>query len=291
VIRCPACQTLHPSQAPCAACGYTPPQSGGFPAWAPELAERSSGFKPEYFRTLYAHEEANFWFRARNALIVWALGRYYPEAQTFLEVGCGTGFVLKGIQARFPRWQLTGTEIFTTGLAFAAERVPQARFAQLDARRMPFVEDFDVVGAFDVLEHIKEDEAALAGLYQALKPGGGLVLTVPQHPWLWSPLDEFSCHERRYRSGELHAKLRAAGFEVLRSTSMVAVLLPALLWSRRRMPPADQLDPCGEYAMHPALDRLLEAALTVERWSIRAGLNFPWGGTRLLVARKPLTKN
>ena len=61
----------------------------------------------------------------------------------------------------------------------AKGRVPFAHFMQVDVRRVPFVEQFDAIGALDVLEHIKEDEAVLAQLHSALKPGGVLLLTVP----------------------------------------------------------------------------------------------------------------
>jgi SAM-dependent methyltransferase len=55
---------------------------------------------------------------------------------------------------------------------------------QMDARKIPFESEFDVIGAFDVLEHIEEDEKALAQIFHAVLPGGGLILTVPQHRFL-----------------------------------------------------------------------------------------------------------
>ena len=59
------------------------------------------GYKPEYFPRLAAIEQAHFWFRVRNKLIQWALGKYFPDAKDFFEVGCGTGFVLVGFAKRF----------------------------------------------------------------------------------------------------------------------------------------------------------------------------------------------
>ena len=83
-----------------------------------------------------------------------------------------------------------------------------------------------------MLEHIDEDEAALAAINRALRPGGGLIVTVPQHRWLWSETDRFSGHERRYTRRELRAKLAAAGFEPRLVTSFVSVLLPVMMASR-----------------------------------------------------------
>ena len=68
---------------------------------------------------------------------------------------------------------------------------------------------------------------------QALSPGGGLLLTVPQHPILWHALDDYSQHKRRYRWREMTMKLVGAGFEVIRTTSFVSLLLPAAFVSRR----------------------------------------------------------
>ena len=288
MIVCPSCQASHEaSAAACPACGFAPPLIEGLPAWAPELARGGGGFKPEYFDDLARLEEGNFWFRARNRLITWALARYFPGMQSYLEVGCGTGFVLTGIAAAFPQAKLAGSEVFSAGLGYAARRVPRASFMQMDGRRIPFADEFDVIGAFDVIEHIEEDEAVLASMRAALRPGGGLLVTVPQHPWLWSASDEYACHVRRYTARELHDKVRRAGFEIVRSTSFVSLLLPAMLASRRRGSADKPFDPVDEFRISPATNRLLEAVLGAEIAAIRLGVSLPAGGSRLLVARRP----
>ena len=77
---------------------------------------------------------------------------------------------------------------------------------QLDARELPYEAAFDAVGAFDVIEHITEDERVLASMHRALKPGGVLIVTVPQHKWLWSWTDEQARHKRRYGRRELSTR-------------------------------------------------------------------------------------
>jgi SAM-dependent methyltransferase len=250
------------------------------------MALAGGGFKPEYFTDLAALEAGNFWFRARNALIVWALKKYFPRLGSFLEIGCGTGFVLAGVGAAFPGAALHGSEVFSAGLGFAARRVQRAVFMQMDGRSIPYEEEFDVLGAFDVIEHIVEDEVVLAQMRRALKPGGGLLLTVPQHPWLWSNADEYACHVRRYTARELHSKVEGAGFEILRSTSFVSLLLPAMLVSRRRAARSAAFDPVDEFRLGRGANHVLEAVLGVERMLIRAGISLPAGGSRLLVARR-----
>jgi SAM-dependent methyltransferase len=287
MIRCPGCERLHPSDVDaCGFCGFSAALVEGLPAWAPELARGGGGFKAEYFADLARLEEGNFWFRARNELLVWALRRHFPGLESFLEIGCGTGYVLAGVAAHFPRARLAASEVFSAGLAFAARRVPDARFMQMDGRRIPFVDEFDVVGAFDVIEHIEEDEAVLAAMARAVKPGGGVVLTVPQHPWLWSAADEYACHVRRYTAAEIHRKVRAAGLEIVRSTSFVSLLLPAMLASRKRGREGKPFDPLDEFRIGPAANRALEAVLRAERALIRIGVSLPLGGSRLVVARR-----
>jgi SAM-dependent methyltransferase len=232
-------------------------------------------------------EARNFWFRARNRLIVWALQRYAPAFTNFLEVGCGTGYVLQGIAEAFPAARIGGSEAQTEGLQFAAARVPRAEFLQMDARRMPFESEFDAIGAFDVIEHIAEDEAVLAQMHRALRPGGNLMLTVPQHPFLWSEYDVRAHHVRRYTGGEMRQKLVRAGFETVKMTSFVSVLLPLMLLSRLiRRTESPDFDPLAELRVGRLTNTLLELALDAERAVIRTGLPLPFGGSLLVVARR-----
>jgi len=247
----------------------------------------SGGFDEGSFEHLPLAEERSFWFRSRNRLIVWALRRYFPNAQSMLEVGCGTGFVLAGVRNAFPYMRLVGGELFRAGLEVAAQRVPDAELLELDARKLPFEAEFDIVGAFDVLEHIEEDDKALLEMRAALRPGGGLVVTVPQHPALWSAVDEYSRHVRRYRRSELLTKLSASGFEIVHWTSFVSLLLPVLALSRRRFRGAKAYDPLSEYRAPPFVDSAFGWVLTVERALIRFGLSLPAGGSLLAVARRP----
>ena len=255
--------------------------------FAPELAASGEGFAPESFELLPELEAQSFWFRSRNELIAWSIQRYYPGARSLLEIGCGTGFVLAGIHETIPDLQLTGSEVSVAGLDVAQQRVPGADLFQIDARRLPFVAEFDVVGAFDVLEHIAEDEEVIAELCRAVRPGGGVIITVPQHPRLWSRVDEFSRHERRYTRRGLVAKIERAGLRVERVTSFVTLLLPPMWLSRVRSRGAAHFDPAHEHRSGARLDRALEKAMAVERLLIRRGLDLPVGGSLLVVAGKP----
>jgi SAM-dependent methyltransferase len=285
---CSKCdESLEPSSTRCTICSHEPQTIDGYLAFAPELAHESEGFEADFFDRLSRLEAGNFWFRSRNQLIIWALGRYLPEARNFLEIGCGTGFVLLGIRNARPELDLFGSEIFSAGLPFAASRLPGVELFQMDARRIPFREEFDVVGAFDVLEHIKEDEEVLSQMYQATRSRGGIMVTVPHHPFLWSQSDDYAHHVRRYSTRELTDKVTRAGFEVMRVTSFVSLLLPLLVLSRFKQPfGKKEFDPMAEFHIGSLFNATLERILNVERSLIRAGLSFPAGGSLLLVARR-----
>ena len=172
-------------------------------------------------------------------------------------------------------------------MAVAARRLPSASLFQMDARNIPFREEFDVIGAFDVLEHIQEDERVLAEMERAVKRGGGILITVPHHPFLWSDSDDFARHVRRYKTRELRDKVERAGFEVVRVTSFVSVLLPLLIVSRMRQKfSSKQFDPAGEFDINPILSSTLETFLSGERGVIRAGLSFPAGGSLLMIGMR-----
>jgi SAM-dependent methyltransferase len=287
VKRCLRCEaTFSGSGWACPACGWSPQAEGGRLVFVPDGASGRNGFDPTSFEHLPGVEERSFWFRSRNQLIVWLLGRYFPRFRSFLEVGCGTGYVLQGVQRAFPNAEIAGAELFGEGLAHAEQRAPEADLYEFDARNIPFEEEFDVVGAFDMLEHVDDDDQALRELHRASRPGGGIVVTVPQHPWLWSEVDVFSHHCRRYRSGELRAKLEHAGFEVLRTTSFVSLLLPLMALSRLRQRRLESFDPLDEYRHPPFVDSAFAWAMTLERGLIRRGLSLPAGGSLAAVGRR-----
>jgi SAM-dependent methyltransferase len=271
----------------CPGCAFEPAVYKGFPSFAPDAARGNDGWDSSYAARLAANESTHFWFTARNRLIVWALGRFSSPTANYLEVGCGSGQVLSGVRQAFPTMKRAASDVFCEGLEFVKSRCPDDFLFQADIRTLPYCDEFDAIGAYDVLEHIEDDTTALGALRDALHPGGVLVLTVPQHPRLWSVTDDYACHKRRYRRAEMTAKLQAAGFEIVRATSFVFFLLPALLLSRARMPKhRDEFDPLSEFQMSSFLNSVLERILLVEVALIRLGISFPVGSTLFVVARR-----
>ena len=246
----------------------------------------TEGYDREIFDQLVEIEDRSFWFRARNRLIVRLVSEYAEPRARFLEIGCGTGYVLKALVEECGL-QATGAELYAEGLEHARRRVPTANFVELDAREMPYEASFDLVGAFDVLEHIDDDLGVLRGLHRAVRPGGHALLTVPQHPKLWSAADTFAHHVRRYRRSDLLAKLRQTGFVPVRVTSFVMSPLPLMALSRLRERMGDgRYDPIAELTPPEPANRLLERVLDIERALIERGVDLPAGGSLVVVAQR-----
>jgi SAM-dependent methyltransferase len=283
---CVSCgHTLRGSDWACDRCGWSAPAQDGIPQLSRLQGAQAAKFSPREFESLYALEQDYFWFRGRIRLILWAFERYADGCRSFLEIGCGTGSVLAALARAHPGVAVWGSEAYLEGLQFARTRVDSARLMQMDARCVPFADEFDAIGMFDVIEHIEEDQAVLSQVSRALRPGGILLITVPQHRFLWSPADEHAGHARRYARAELVRKVEQAQFRVLRCTSFVSLLFPLLLVSRFRRR-SREYDSHAEYRVPRVVNGLLEIALSAERTAIRLGATLPFGGSLLLVARR-----
>ena len=282
-------EAVWPTSWRCKACGQAVPDALGIPMFAPSLADTVDGFDPAAFDWLAKIEPTHFWFVARNELIVGLADKYFPRARRYLEIGCGNGAVLQALEGRRSWDRIVGSDLHPRGLAYARARLPQrVEFAQLDARAIPAQGAFDLIGAYDIIEHVAEDETVLRSMHRAIAPGGGVLLAVPQHPALWSRIDEIGHHQRRYRRGELEGKLERNGFAIMFSSSYTSILLPLMALSRvkaRLLPAGSDSDISNEFEIGPRANRVLTSLLRSEVRLTLAGMRWPLGGSRVIAAR------
>jgi len=132
-----------------------------------------------------------------------------------------------------------------------------------------------------------EDENVLFQMAQATKKGGGIIITVPQHRFLWSYIDTFSYHKRRYTRKELVEKVERAGFKIIYATSFVSFLFPLMLVARlKQRRSKGHFDPLAEFRVSHFLNSALEKVMGAERAAIQMGFSFPIGGSLLLAGER-----
>ncbi len=156
-------------------------------------------------------EGMNFRKKALNELVKTKL-----KPGSVLDVGCGTGdlaceLALEGRKAN-------GIDISRECVKKANARAKSFGlgkiFAKADFMSAEVKGKFDNVLVLDVLEHVENDEKALRRLRSLVKPGGGLVISVPAHQWLYGQHDKQMGHYRRYARKQLNELLANAGWQV-----------------------------------------------------------------------------
>jgi SAM-dependent methyltransferase len=197
-------------------------------------------FSPARLRVIANAGERHFWHEPRLDLIVQLLETHRAkDAGPLLDVGCGTGSLVRTLLAR--GYEARGVDPFAreSGLCEPA-------FIAGTLAHLPWDDaSFATVCAFDVLEHVDED-AALVEMMRVLRPGGLMLVSVPAYQALWGPRDDAAGHLRRYSRRMLGASLSRHGLKIERLFGFQLALLPAMLvsrwiarWRRREEPRED----------------------------------------------------
>lgn len=237
----------------------------------------------------YADTESHYWwFVARRAIVRRLLRCWLAPDPTrrILDVGCGTGAMLELLQ-EFGR--VEGLDRSPDALRYCRQRLSSSVWLHEGAlpEWTPPGRPYDVITAFDVLEHIGDTAATLCRLQQALVSGGTLVCTVPAFQFLWGPHDEVNHHCRRYTLSQLTKDLSDAGFRVSWSSYFNTMLffpiaLSRLLHSvagRSRNRPQSDLVPVPAF-----LDFVLRQVFAMERF-ILPMFSLPVGVSLVVIAR------
>ena len=155
-------------------------------------------------------DERHWWYRARREVLAALIRRRVrpPNGAAILEIGCGTGHNL-AMLGQFGR--VDALEVDAGARAVAEKRLGRPVIsAPLPELKGVAERHYDMIGAFDVIEHIADDGAAIASIARRLKPGGKLVVAVPAHQWMWSAHDTVNHHHRRYSKRGLKRLITAS---------------------------------------------------------------------------------
>jgi SAM-dependent methyltransferase len=189
-------------------------------------------------RKLTELEDRHWWYRERRQLLDRAVDGLVPGDA--LDIGAAGGGNTRVLLRR--GWRAAALEYGEDGAQVCDER--GIAVLRGDATRLPVAPaTLDLVVAFDVLEHIDDDKAAAAGVFEALRPGGTFLVAVPCDPRLWSAHDVAVGHVRRYTRPELVDLLQGAGFTLDDVRSWMVLLRPAVALRRRSSSGSDLDDP------------------------------------------------
>lgn len=189
------------------------------------------------YRTVARVDRKHFWYVTRNERIANYIKRRLSsyEKASFLDVGCGcanvTGYLYEhGIK------NITGWDMNPAGISICKTRYPQINFEQKNflTSTLDFVYDkYDALGVFDCIEHISDDVQALKHLGSLIKPGGRIFITVPAMDSLWSKMDDYYGHYRRYTRESLMQSMRLADLRLVECNYIMAPLVPLLMVRRK----------------------------------------------------------
>ena len=177
-------------------------------------------------------DDRHWWYRGRREVLAALIRRIVrpPQDAEILEIGCGTGH-------NFPMLGAFGhvdaLELDDQMRAYAERRLGR-NVMSAPLPELAGVPDrgYDLIGAFDVIEHIDDDRPAIAAIATKLKPGGKFVMTVPAHQWMWSTHDVVNHHKRRYSKRSLRDLIEGSPLRLEALGYFNSLLFPAAVAER-----------------------------------------------------------
>jgi SAM-dependent methyltransferase len=227
-------------------------------------------------------QDTHWWYRARRHILSSVIAALpLTKRAQILEIGCGPGGNLAMLE-QFG--DVCALEPYGPAADIARSRGNWLIKAGHLPAALDFEGLFDLIAAFDVIEHVEQDVAALAALGTRLGPQGRLVMSVPACPWLWSAHDVRNHHFRRYTRAQLVTRLQEAGFEIERMTYFNSLLFPLIAAVRLLQNLLKISSGAEESTPGPLANKILETIFRAEAGLLKR-INFPVGVSLLAVAR------
>lgn len=224
-----------------------------------------------------------WWYRARADLLQEVLADFVGQPQRLLDVGSADGPSVTWLRTASMHVPL---DLDPRGLKRGA--------VCGSALALPFDDEtFDVVAAFDVLEHCEPETAALAEVRRVLTPGGRLLLSVPAYQWAWTRFDDQNHHYRRYTRGRAVRAVESAGLVVQRATYVFTSTFPMFVAERlvrkvRERGKAEPLGPCEAPQLPrvaPPVERMLMGLARLDARML-GSRDLPFGSSVVVAATR-----
>lgn len=226
-----------------------------------------------------------WWYRARTKLLETTLAGYVDSPARVLDVGSADGPSVAWLhdhQGMHVTLDIDPRGLSRGGVCGSALDIPFADGS------------FDLVGAFDVVEHCEPESVALSELARVLAPGGTMLISVPAYTWAWSSFDDLNGHHRRYTRARAVAAITAAGLRVDRSTYAFSAVFPLFAIQRVMTRIADRLNRKNEApadvvelpSVSPFLSAILLRLCRLDERVLRTR-DLPFGSSVVIAATKP----
>jgi SAM-dependent methyltransferase len=236
--------------------------------------------QPYYEKKYLELERSGWWCRARRDMIIRIMSSY-PKDTSILEVGCSGGVLLEELGlAGFSC--VHGIDISPRAIEESVSRKIYGASVK-DAVNTGFKDNlFDVIIASDILEHIRDEDAALREWRRILKSNGCIIIFVPAHEFLWSEHDIANQHFRRYsKTSLLNAITRSDLFMKRVQYWNIFLFIPKLLAHLILKVEKDDL---SKYSVF--VNMLLYRIIFLENIFIQRGICFPFGVSLLCICSK-----
>jgi SAM-dependent methyltransferase len=241
----------------------------------------------DFYLQYAAVEDKHWWFVGRRRILDQIIRKLpLPTNAKILEAGCGTGGNLRMLSHH---GEVSAMELDETACELANQRqITTVRLGSLP-NRIPYSQEYDLIVAFDVLEHLDDDLGALFALKSHLKPGGWLLVTVPAYQFLWSHHDDINHHKRRYRLKGLQQVFRKADLKISYSSYFNTFLFPLVAGIRLcqkllQIENKSQSQSSDLTLPSPPVNKFLSTLFASERHLI-GKLSLPFGVSALLAAQ------
>lgn len=185
----------------------------------------------DYYKEYYELERKHWWFVAREKILSNYIDKLIKEEKLsssnlqILNVGCGPG---RSSEYLSKFGTVTSVEYDKFCCEFASKKTG-LKIINGSITELPFENDtFDLVCAFDVVEHVEDDQLAVNELKRVAKNNAFVLITVPAYMSLWSHHDVINHHFKRYKKHEIKTLFKNVndGEEVFSSYFNFFLFLP-----------------------------------------------------------------
>lgn len=248
----------------------------------------------QYFKEYYHLERVNWWFTVRRRILRDRIHRQLqsPKGIQSLNIGAATG-TTSDMLTEFG--EVMSVEYDQECCAFTKTFL-SSPLIQGSITELPFENNsYDLVCAFDVIEHVADDAKAVEEMMRVCKPGGHIAITVPAYAFLWGEHDEINQHFRRYTKTELLKLLKNHKGKIVYQTYFNSVLfipiaafrllatgLSKLRGAKKKTVESDH----AIFGTEGFFNNLLAGIFSIDYYLLKWGFRFPAGVSIMVFFKK-----